>query len=42
MKKLPKYHSLPLSARQEAGHVVFRGNEKLDLDKEGGFGVCFM
>jgi ribonuclease P protein subunit RPR2 len=42
MKKPPKYRSLPLSARQDAGHVVFRGNERLDLDKEGGFGVCFM
>ncbi|KIM45502.1 hypothetical protein M413DRAFT_442165 [Hebeloma cylindrosporum] len=39
-KKPRKCHSLPLSARQDAGHVVFRGNEKLDLG-EGGFGVCF-
>lgn len=42
MKKPPKYRSLPLSARQDAGHVIFRGNERLDLDKEGGFGVCFV
>jgi ribonuclease P protein subunit RPR2 len=41
MKKPRKYRSLPLSARQDAGHVVFRGNERLYLDK-GGLGICFM
>ena len=31
---------LPLFARPDAGHVVFRGNEV--LDQRGGLGVCFV
>ncbi|KDR67589.1 hypothetical protein GALMADRAFT_216431 [Galerina marginata CBS 339.88] len=33
---------LPLFARRDAGHVVFRGNERLALDDDGlGLGTCF-
>ncbi|KAF8894350.1 RNAse P Rpr2/Rpp21/SNM1 subunit domain-containing protein [Gymnopilus junonius] len=32
---------LPLFARLDAGHVVFRGNERVDLVPERGSGSCF-
>ncbi|KAF8971206.1 RNAse P Rpr2/Rpp21/SNM1 subunit domain-containing protein [Flammula alnicola] len=40
-KKPPMLHPLPLFARPDAGHVVFRGNERTMLDEDSGFGVCF-
>ncbi|KJA28075.1 hypothetical protein HYPSUDRAFT_130038 [Hypholoma sublateritium FD-334 SS-4] len=32
---------LPLFARRDAGHVVFRGNERIAQDDEGGMGIAF-
>ncbi|KAF8149498.1 RNAse P Rpr2/Rpp21/SNM1 subunit domain-containing protein [Crassisporium funariophilum] len=34
-------HTLCLSARPDAGHAVFRGNERVTLDEHSGLGVCF-
>ena len=34
-------HPLPLSARRDAGHVVFRGNERIVEDDDAGLGICF-
>ena len=31
---------LPLFARPDAGHVIFRGNQV--MDQQGGLGVCFI
>lgn len=39
-KKTTRSRLLPLSARPDAGHVVFKGNEV--LNQEGGLGVCFI
>ena len=39
-RRLPRPHLLPLFARPDVGHVVFRGNEV--LDQQQGFGVCFI
>ncbi|KAF9474693.1 Rpr2-domain-containing protein [Pholiota conissans] len=34
-------HPLPLSARRDAGHIVFRGNERIAEDDDAGLGICF-
>ena len=39
-KKKKKLHPLPLFARPDAGHVVFKGNEV--LNQQEGLGVCFI
>ena len=42
-RKLEKVaRHLPLFARRDAGHVVFRGNERIAQDDEGGLGVAFV
>ncbi|KAH9484865.1 Ribonuclease P protein component 4 [Psilocybe cubensis] len=38
-KKPRRSRALPLFARPDAGHVTFRGNERLPLDEKTGFGV---
>jgi ribonuclease P protein subunit RPR2 len=34
-------HPLPLFARRDAGHVVFRGNERIASEDDAGLGICF-
>jgi ribonuclease P protein subunit RPR2 len=34
-------HPLPLFARPDAGHVVFRGNERIISEDDAGLGICF-
>lgn len=33
---------LPLFSRRDAGHVIFRGNERIAQDEEGGLGIAFV
>ncbi|KAF8187514.1 RNAse P Rpr2/Rpp21/SNM1 subunit domain-containing protein [Pholiota molesta] len=34
-------HPLPLFARRDAGHLVFRGNERITSEDDAGLGICF-
>ncbi|KAF8800228.1 Rpr2-domain-containing protein [Phlegmacium glaucopus] len=38
----PPPRLLPLFARPDAGHVLFKGNEVVVLDESSGLGVCFV
>jgi len=40
-RKAPTPRPLPLFARPDAGHILFRGNERLELKPERGSGSCF-
>ncbi|PPQ97584.1 hypothetical protein CVT26_002312 [Gymnopilus dilepis] len=40
-RKAPPPRPPPLFARPDAGHVLFRGNQRLELGEERGSGSCF-